>query len=164
MERATNMIIDVILVELFLPRNQKALDGSLSFCKQDSIYIDSRHQASLFSIITPSPEFEKGIEELLQKELIKQDGRILSIHRVVQEATNYHDIDDLQESFDIASRLVYEAFPKRHESQSLYKEWNVCQVYIPHGVYLSKKYSDYARSGVLKGSEVFVDLLCNCAW
>jgi hypothetical protein len=105
------------------------------------------------------------IDELLEKELIKKDRHTLSIHRVVQEAVNYHDVDDLQESFDIASRLVYEQFPKQDLSESsLYKVWNVCQDYIPHGVYLSKKYSDYAPSGKLKAHDSFVRLLGNSAW
>jgi hypothetical protein len=140
------------------------LDGVLAFCKLDSSQVDGQERASILSVITPSAAFEKANNELLQRELIKQDGRILSIHRVVQEAVNYHDLDDLQESFDIASRLVYEQFPKQRMSGSLFKEWNVCQEYIPHGVYLSKKFSDYAASGSLKASDAFVKLLSNCAW
>jgi hypothetical protein len=147
-----------------MPRNQSALEGSLDFCKQDPIHIDNHNQATLYSIITPSSRFETAIIELLDKELVKQDGRVYSIHRVVQEATNYHDVDDLQESFDIASRLVYEAFPKQYMNQSLYNEWGTCQFFIPHGVQLSKKYSDHVRAGVLKASEAFIRLLCNCAW
>ena len=157
-------VIDGIPIQLFLPRNQRALDGPLAYCKQDPSNVDSKDRAPLFSVITPSPAFEKAIDELLAKELIRKDRHILSIHRVVQEAVSYHDVDDLQESFDIASRLVYEQFPKQVMSESLYKEWNVCQEYIPHGVYLSKKYSDYAPSGKLKSHDYFVKLLSNCAW
>jgi hypothetical protein len=104
------------------------------------------------------------VDELLARELVRKDRHALSIHRVVQEAVNYHDVDDLQESFDISSRLVYEQFPKRLMSESLYKHWSVCQEYIPHGVYLSKKYSDYALSGKLKANDFFINLLSNCAW
>jgi hypothetical protein len=157
-------VIDGIPIQLFLPRNQRALDGPLAYCKQDPSNVDSKDRASLFSVITPSPAFEKAIDELLAKELIRKDRHVLSIHRVVQEAVSYHDVDDLQESFDIASRLVYEQFPMQIMSESLYKEWNVCQECIPHGVYLSKKYSDYAPSGKLKAHDYFVKLLSNCAW
>jgi hypothetical protein len=94
----------------------------------------------------------------------------LSIHRVVQEAVNYHDLHELQQSFNIASRLVYEQFPKMHTG-SADNQWTICQDYIPHGVYLSKKFSDYAASevlkassGVLKADIHFVRLLGNCAW
>jgi hypothetical protein len=156
--------IDGIPIQLFLPRNQPALDGPLAFCKLDPTHVDSKDRAALFSVVIPSPAFEKAIDELLAKELIRKDRNVLSIHRVVQEAVNYHDVEDLQESFDVASRLVYEQFPRQITSESLYKQWNVCQEYIPHGVYLSKKYSDYALSGKLKAHEYFVRLLSNCAW
>jgi hypothetical protein len=159
----TNGVIDGIPIQLFLPRNQPALDGPLAFCKLDPIYVDSKDRAPLSSVVTPSPALETTINELLAKELIRRDRHVLSIHRVVQEAVSYHDVEDLQESFDVASRLVYEQFPKQIMGESLNKQWNVCQEYIPHGVYLSKKYSDYAP-GKLKAHEFFVKLLSNCAW
>lgn len=156
---------DSIQVQLFLPRNQKALDGALAFCKQEAKYLDGDNRASLYAIITPSPAFDKAAKELLNRELIKQDGpRDFSIHRVVQEATNFHDIDELQDSFEIAARLVFEQFPQRRAEESLFSRWNICQDYIPHGVQLSRKFSDYAPSGKLKGSPEFVQLLSNCAW
>jgi len=83
----------------------------------------------------------------------------------VQEAVNFHDVDDLQETFNTASRLVWEQFPKQLDDDSLYKKWGLCQNFIPHGVYLSKKFDDdYARTGIVKGSDYFVRLLSNCAW
>jgi len=149
-------------MELFLPRTQKALDIALSFARQDPVHVDENDRASLFSIITPSEAFDKAINELLDRKLVKQEGRVLSVHRVVQEATNYHDKDDLQKSFAQAARLVYEQFPK-YGIATRYKEWGVCQEYIPHGVYLSKKFSDYVRSGALNPTDAFVVLLANCA-
>ena len=104
------------------------------------------------------------MNELLMRRLVKQDGKIYSIHRAVQEAVSYHDVDDLQNSFNIASRLAYEAFPKRDLIEALFKKWSQCQEYIHHGVYLSRKFSDYAASGTLKGSTYFVKLLSACAW
>ena len=92
---------------------------------------------------------------------------MISIHRVVQEATNYHDLQDLQDSFDNAVRLVYEAFPGKERylrSGALYTYWSQCQLYIPHGDFLSKKYLEHERSNSLTGSEIFVKLLGNCAW
>jgi hypothetical protein len=98
-------------------------------------------------------------------ELIMQHGDDLyAIHRIVQEALNFHDIDELQDRFDIASRLVFEQFPNRRKTDNLYSKGSACQDYIPHGVYLSEKFQDYATSGNLKGSPEFVELLGNCAW
>ncbi|KAG0647439.1 hypothetical protein D0Z07_6667 [Hyphodiscus hymeniophilus] len=156
---------DSIQNQLFLPRNQNALDGSLAFCKQDAKDVDGKNRASLASIITPSLAYEKASKELLDRELIKQDGpRFFSIHRVVQEATNFQNIDELQDSFDTATRLVFEQFPDRKEEESLFNRWNICQDYIPHGVFLSRKFTDYSASGKLKGSGTLAKLLSNCAW
>lgn len=120
--------------------------------------------ATLVSLATASPEFLSAIEELISTALIKQDGLYYSIHRVVQEATNYDGIEDLQTSFDTASKLTNEQFPKRDKSLSLYDVWPQCQEYISHGVHLSRKFADYAKAGVLKGSPAFVELLSNCGW
>jgi hypothetical protein len=160
-----NKATDSIQVQLFLPRNQKTLDGTLSFCKQESKYLDDDDRASLHTLITPSVGFDKAVHELLKRELIKTDGpRNFSIHRVVQEATNFHDIDELQESFDTAVRLVFEQFPNRRNVDTLYNKWSICQDYIPHGVHLSRKFQDYADGGTLKGSQLLIELLSNCAW
>jgi hypothetical protein len=149
-------------VELFLPRTQKALDIVLSFCRQDLVHLDENERASIFSIITPSEAFEKAVNQLLDRKLIKQDGRVYTVHRVVQEAVSYHDVDELQKSFAQAARLVYEQFPKQGIA-TMYKDWKVCQAYIPHGVHLSKKFSEYVRSGALSATDAFVSLLGNCA-
>jgi hypothetical protein len=126
--------------------------------------MENHNDASPETISTPSRAFEEAMKELVKRELVKQDGKIFSIHRAVQEAVNYHDVDDLQNSFNIASRLAYEAFPKRQMNKALYEKWSQCQEYIPHGVHLSRKFSDYAASGTLKGSTFFVKLLSSCAW
>lgn len=149
-------------MELFLPRTQKVLDIALSFARQDPVHLDENERASLFSIITPSELFDKAMNQLLNRKFVKQSGRLLSVHRVVQEATNYHDKDDLQKSFAQAAILVYEQFPK-YDIGTPSKEWGVCQEYIPHGVYLSKKFSDYVRSGAVNSTDEFIILLANCA-
>ncbi|PMD12013.1 hypothetical protein NA56DRAFT_57621 [Hyaloscypha hepaticicola] len=154
---------DSIPVDLFLPRDQSVLNGSLAFCKQDQVDTHHPTRLSIVNTLTHSPAFDEAIKELLDRELIKRDNRLYSIHRVVQEATNYHDEEDLQDSFNIASRLTYEAFPKKID-QPLFKHWAICQTYIPHGVFLSKKFADHAKYGKLKSTPVFLKLLSSCAW
>lgn len=78
--------IDSILVEVFLPQNQSALNGILEFCKHNQSQTGDK--LSLLSIAGPSLGFQKAAAELVAKGLIKQDGRVFSIHRVVQEAVN----------------------------------------------------------------------------
>ncbi len=159
-----NRCIDKIPIDLFLPLTQSVLDGPLEFCKQDARHINEHNRVTLSNVINPSAQLQSAIAELLVRALIKQDGRHLAIHRVVQEATNYHDLHDLQSSFDAAAKLVWNRFPQRAMDEALFTKWNACQEYVFHGVYLSKKFSEYARSGVLKGSNNFVQLLSNCAW
>ncbi|MCJ1400647.1 hypothetical protein MMC11_003855 [Xylographa trunciseda] len=158
---------DAMPIDLFLPRRQKALDGKLAWCKQNSSLVDDKLNATLSSIITPPPALRNALKELFDSSLIKQEGRVLTIHRVVQEAMNYHSIEDLQASFDSAVQLVEEAFPKQVHGYPLHKYWGMCQSYIPHGAHLSAKFSDYTRPPVdstLEGSARFVELLSNCAW
>lgn len=78
-------------------------------------------------------------------ELITIDGRVISVHRVAQEAMNYHSLEDLQESFDAAVRIVAEAFPRRKHGISLFQQWPICQLYIHDAVHLVGKYSEYTR-------------------
>jgi hypothetical protein len=59
----------------------------------------------LASVIT-SLSLEAALAELLGKNLIRRDNRVISVHRVVQEAMNYHSIEDLQASFDAAVSIV----------------------------------------------------------
>jgi len=158
---------DAMLIDLFLPRKQSALDGKLAFCKQNPGLLDDKSQATLSSIITPPPALRNAIEELLKKSLIKREGRILTVHRVVQEAMNYHSLQDLQASLDSAVALVYEAFPKQVHGFPLHKYWGMCQAYIPHGAHLSARFYDYTHPPTitpLTGSPQLVDLLANCAW
>jgi hypothetical protein len=155
--------LDSIPVDLFLPRNQSVLNGSLSFCKQDQFEVHAPVRSSMVSTLTPSPGFNKAINELLRRELVKRDNRLYSIHRFVQEAINYYDEEDLQDSFNMASRLTFEAFPKVVMNNPLFKHWAVCQTYIPHGVFLSRNFADHAKSK-LKSTREFVELLNSCAW
>lgn len=135
----------------------------MEFCKQDKSNHTASSRAALASVATPSPEFEQAITQLLNRELIKQDSRVLSIHRVVQEAINFQGVDDVQKSFDLASRLINEQFPTLRLNQSSFGKWTICQEYIPHGVFLARKYEEYLRSGILKSSTEFIQLSINCA-
>ncbi|KAH9205993.1 P-loop containing nucleoside triphosphate hydrolase protein, partial [Leptodontidium sp. 2 PMI_412] len=143
---------------------QSALDGQLDFCKQDAKDINKHNRASLFSLITPSPAFDQAMDELLKRRLISRDGRYIKIHRVVQEATNYHSIEELQKAFATASKLVFQQFPNREPNEPLYRKWNICREYIPHAIHLRMAYSKYSRTGKLKAMNEFVELMSNSGW
>jgi hypothetical protein len=60
---------------------------------------------------------------------------------------NYHSIGDLQDYFDSASKIVYEAFPKQIHGDYLTKEQRgACLSYIPHGANLSLKFAQFYRA------------------
>jgi hypothetical protein len=140
---------DGILIDLFLPRNQNALDGRLAFCKQTPRREDpNAHGAQALSSIinTPAP-LRAALDELVSFKLIKREGRELFTHRVVQEAMNYHTSDDLQEFFDIAVALVHEAFPKQVHGDYRTGQWGTCETYIMHGANLSYRFFTLTRGG-----------------
>jgi hypothetical protein len=154
---------DAIPLGLFLPRNQARLDGRLAFCKR-SVSEESRPMLS--SMVDPSLAMEAALEELQTASLIYRNGQDLVIHRVTQEAINFHGIHDLQESFNAASELVYEAFPKQNQGRPLSDVWPQCQMYVQHAVNLAKLYTAFRQGfeGPFTGSEELVRLLCNCGW
>jgi hypothetical protein len=142
------------VIDLFLPRNQNALIGKLAFCKQDISDTDPNSQATLSSLITPPPLLQDAVDELVSFKLVKREGRELWPHRVVQEAMKYHSSQDLQEYFDSAVELVYEAFVIRY-GDHLSSQWVACQTYITHGAHLGLQFSNFNRGGknesMLKG-------------
>jgi hypothetical protein len=119
--------------------------------------------------IEPSPGLQSVIDELSDAKLITVDGRNFFIHRVIQEAINYQNFEDLQDSFDAAVRLVYEAFPKQQGGDPLYDQWSTCQLYVQHAVQLYARFEEYGPSNVhaadaLHAQEEFIRLGANCGW
>lgn len=149
---------DAMPVDIFLPRNQARLDKTnLAFCKQPVTNI------AAWEI---SPDMEAAVDELTKAGLIRKDGRNFVIHRVIQEAMNYVNIEELQQSFDAATELLHEAFPLQLKSQPLHDEWPRCQFYIQHVVHLTKMYSSYQRgnNGNVVPDLNFIRLLSNAGW
>ncbi len=128
------------MIDLFLPKSQKALSGRLAFCAQQPGDLDK--QAKLSSVVSIPKALEDAIEELFKFGLIKRESRTLMAHRVVQEAMNYHTANDLQDYFNSATALVYEAFPKQISGDYLTsKQWGACDAYIYHGSHLALNFS-----------------------
>jgi hypothetical protein len=154
---------DAMPLALFLPSDQSRLDGRLEFCKRG---VSDESQPMVAAAVDPSPAMEAALEELQRANLIYRNGRDLVIHRVTQEEMGFHCIKDLEESFDAASQLVYEAFPKQDQGRSMFDVWPKCQMYVQHAVNLAKLYTAFrqGRESPFTHSEDFVRLLCNCAW
>jgi hypothetical protein len=126
--------------------------------------------ASLASVIDPPPGLQSVLNELIATQLIRILGpRTFTIHRVIQEAINYQNFDDLQESFNAAVRLVYEAFPKQQRGDPLYDQWSDCERYVQHALRLFSRFREYSHAHerttkALSAIEEFVRLGSNCGW
>ncbi|KAL5320487.1 hypothetical protein ACEPPN_011292 [Leptodophora sp. 'Broadleaf-Isolate-01'] len=119
----------------------------------------------LRSVLTSPSDLQTAITDLAERKLIKTQSRKLTIHRVVQEATYFQSIQSLQDTFDFASCLLFERFPNDPPpNQSLHQQWNLCNKYVGHVLYMSKAFSKYSMSGVLKASEGFIEMLNNASW
>jgi hypothetical protein len=117
--------------------------------------VDDRSQAALSSVITPPAALRAAIDELLRFQLMQQQGRNIWVHRVVQEAMNYYSFEEFQESFDSASRLVYEVFPKKLQN-NLIQDRSACSPYIYHGAHLSLLASEFVfRDTIIKWYDLF---------
>jgi hypothetical protein len=149
------------LIDLFLPKNQHALDGKLAWCKQNQNEIGD-DESALANVISTPAALTEAIEELKKFKLIRMEGRELWAHRVVQEAVNYQEKQDLQESFNAAALLVYEAFPKSKHGDYFSSQAAAAQAYIHHAAHLSRKFASYSSSGeaALLGS--VLNIHCTC--
>jgi len=78
------------------------------------------------------------------------------------KAMNYHSFQELQEYFDSASAIVYEAFPKPMHGNYLPKEeQGASQSYISHGAHLSLQFAELHRSEAIGTLEGYVLPLVN---
>jgi len=68
---------------------------------------------------------------------------------------NYHSDRELQDYFDSASAICFEAFPKQTYGDYFTKEQKgTCQSYIPHGIHLAFEFANLHRAdarGTVKG-------------
>ncbi|KAH7348885.1 P-loop containing nucleoside triphosphate hydrolase protein [Rhexocercosporidium sp. MPI-PUGE-AT-0058] len=132
---------DGVLLDLFLPTNQKVLEGKLHFCRQNRHLEVVDTGAALSSVITEPPLLRDAIAELKKLKLINFETRVLRVHRVVQEAMNYHSNQEMQMYFDSAAAVLFEAFPKQLNNDILSKHWFTCEK-----------------------SPQLIQLFINCAW
>lgn len=61
---------------------------------------------------------------------------------------NFHSAEELQEYFEAAIALVYEAFPKQRNGGTLADKWGACAAYISHAAHLSYQFANNNKSNV----------------
>jgi hypothetical protein len=145
---------DSILVDLFVPSDQRRLAANLEFCKisheNSQTVLAEGTTSTLYKNL--SPELTEAIDELLRKNLIKKTGREISIHRTVQEAVSYQGADELTEYYDSMIQLLFDAFPEQCEGRPLRDYWENCTLWSQHVVSLAYKYRQYTSNRPLNAS------------
>jgi hypothetical protein len=159
---------DNIQVDLFLPSNQQRLQGRLEFCMSKPGALE-QPRAALSNLIDPPERLQSVIDELSDAKLIIVDNRSFSIHRVIQEALHYQNFEELQDSFDAAVNLVYEAFPKQESGDPLHDVWTTCQEYVQHAIHIFARFKEYGPwnsrlSTNLEARRELILLGANCGW
>ena len=159
------------MIDLFFPSDQNMLTPALEFCRSAGLARKGKGDSTIQTIVDPSSEFQAAVDELKQKGLIRVIGRVISIHRTVQEAVSLK-ADELRACFDAMVSLLYDAFPQQLEGRPLSDSWIWCRVWILHAMSLAAKYKIYSQARAednkpLKGmasADLFVKLLANCSW
>ena len=164
---------DSLLLDLFLPSDQRMLTDKLGFCRTSGVSANTTVPGpSIQTVVNPSSRLSEALDELQRKGLIKRTGRQISMHRTVQEAVNYQGKEELTQFYDAMVCLLYDAFPKQQDGRPLTEAWYWCRIWIQHVVTLAYKYRLYASNRPaddfpLKGmasAPYFVRLLANAAW
>ncbi|KAK1455472.1 hypothetical protein CMEL01_04232 [Colletotrichum melonis] len=154
-----------------LKKDAKACLGVLSFLSADSV------PSEMFMVADPSDlpdslafcenEFSlaEALEELTHHALVRKniDKDTFRIHRLVQSEYRAR-MDDRQEQFDAATKLLLRKFPGERENKYDNEEWILYEKYIPQVLALSRNYADsQSKPNPLKASMDFVNLLVNAA-
>ena len=113
-----------------------------------------------------SQRLRGAVEEAIAASLIVRDGRILSVHRVVQEAYFHVNKAEHASAFYAACRLIYDAFPKQVNGRPLHSQWERCEFFIHEAISLCRKWLDFKKNGEagILAPPQFLQLLKNCAW
>ena len=145
---------DATPLNTFLPRNQDALTEFLAFCKQET-----------WRMANLTPQFREVLDELIAASLVKREGQILIVHRVVQEAFLYVSWEKRQDAFRAGACLMFEAFPRQINGRSLHPEWERCERYIQGGLFLAYRFKEFVKVGYgVNAPDEFRKYLMSCAW
>ena len=158
------------MIDLFQPSDQERLTEKLAFCRTGEGALVSR--PAIQTVIQPSVELQKAIDELIRAAFISKIGREMRIHREVQDAVNYQGAEDLRDCFDATVNLVYDAFPKQEGGRPLTDQWDSCRSTVQHAIHLANKFASYSKEKPgsqaplkdLGSADILLALLANCAW
>ena len=119
-----------------------------------------------FSTLTDLNRVEDAIDALVNYALIKREGDVISLHRLIQKAFVFSLEDsEKQRVFEATVKLVNSAFPKQINARPLLDRWHECQKYIQHALTLAEIFRKHNSSRVpIQTLPELGELLKNCVW
>ena len=119
-----------------------------------------------FSTLTDLNRVEDAIDALANYALIKREGDVISLHRLIQKAFLF-SLEDIerQRVFEATVKLVNSAFPKQINARPLLDRWPECQKYVQHALTLAETFHKNKSSRVpIQTLPELGELLKNCVW
>ncbi|KAI8304277.1 hypothetical protein K4K61_006265 [Colletotrichum sp. SAR11_59] len=160
---------------LHMASNRKRVSGEIEAARQVSTLLGGlplalNQMAALINARNCSIEdfqaiLGEALEELTHHALVRKniEKDTFRIHRLVQSEYRVR-MDDRQEQFDAATRLLLQKFPGERDNKYDDDEWILYEKYIPQVLALSKNYADsQSKANPLKANMDFVNLLVNAA-
>ncbi|KAI0104342.1 P-loop containing nucleoside triphosphate hydrolase protein [Nemania sp. FL0031] len=107
-------------------------------------------------------------EELIGLALIEKDPNTgnMSLHRLEQvQFEHYLDLPSRQRAFEVAAKLLYDAFPNEQTGQRFTGTWDDCATYIQHAIVLNSHYLTRSSSPFqYLAPPEFTKLMAWCSW
>lgn len=153
---------DSIPSELFLTAEPHKLPEVLSFCG-DELRYGAPSQRCFIQYQLMECSLGDALEELTRHALVRKniEQRSFRIHRLVQ-AEYRARMDNPQEDFENAIKLLLDKLPSQDSSKFDDDEWILYKRYIPQVLQLAKNYEDsQTQPNPLKPTMNFVRLLTN---
>ncbi|KAF2753267.1 hypothetical protein EJ05DRAFT_504920 [Pseudovirgaria hyperparasitica] len=147
----------------------RACLGVLSFLAADSAPIalftdvEPGNLPDILSFCKDELSFDDALEQLTHHALIRKniDEGTFRIHRLVQSEYRSR-MENPQEQFEAATRLLLEKFPPERSNQYNDEEWLIYERYIPSVLALVRDYNDSQKNkSRIKPNMNFVKLLAN---
>ncbi|RYN86288.1 hypothetical protein AA0119_g13043 [Alternaria tenuissima] len=89
------------------------------------------------------------LTKLRSTAMIRQSSDVISIHRLTQAAfIDFIDATQKNESFAVASMLVFDKFPKQHRGDPLLPHWKECSDFAPHARSLVERWQEFHEQGL----------------
>ncbi|KAK4200760.1 hypothetical protein QBC40DRAFT_264763 [Triangularia verruculosa] len=89
-------------------------------------------------------DYFDGLESLLQRSLIQKVDNTVSVHRLVQQVAYLEMGKETScKVLDGVLNLLLEAYPRETDGQQMWKDWKMCETYLPHVMFASRRFGEF---------------------